>query len=139
MLGWFHALMPKEERFFDLFAQHSRTLVAGAEALRSMLDGGDMVPHHYRSVMDRENEADQITREVLTAARQASEWTHGAFDITFASVGFLYDYRAGKRPTDAQLECALQADRHRLRRLLRQVREAQQKNQPVDGFLREQK
>lgn len=38
-------------------------------------------------------------------------------------------------PTDAQLELALQADRHRLRRLLRQVREAQQKNQPHDKLL----
>jgi uncharacterized protein len=70
MLGWFHKLMPKEERFFDLFAQHSRTVVAGAESLRSMLDGGDMVPHHYRAVMDREQEADMITREVLIAVRR---------------------------------------------------------------------
>ena len=29
MLRWFHALMPKEERFVDLFAQHSRAVVAG--------------------------------------------------------------------------------------------------------------
>jgi predicted phosphate transport protein (TIGR00153 family) len=70
MLGWFHALLPREERFFDLFAQHSRTVVAGAEALRAMLEGGDAVPQHYRSVMDREQEADGITREVLIAVRR---------------------------------------------------------------------
>ena len=35
MLRWFHALMPKEESFFDLFAQHSRAVVAGAQALRA--------------------------------------------------------------------------------------------------------
>jgi uncharacterized protein len=70
MLRWFHALLPREERFFDLFAQHSRTVVAGAEALRSLLDGGEAVPHHYRMVMDRENEADAITREVLIAVRR---------------------------------------------------------------------
>ena len=35
-----------------------------------------------------------------------SELTQGAFDITFASVGFLYDYRRGKRPDQAQLETA---------------------------------
>ena len=34
MLGWFRALMPKEDRFFDLFESHSQTLVGGAEALR---------------------------------------------------------------------------------------------------------
>ena len=35
MLRWFHALMPKEERFFDMFAQHSEAVVAGATALRA--------------------------------------------------------------------------------------------------------
>jgi uncharacterized protein len=30
MLGWFQALMPKEERFFDLFESHAETLVQGA-------------------------------------------------------------------------------------------------------------
>jgi predicted phosphate transport protein (TIGR00153 family) len=62
--------MPKEERFFDLFIQHSRTLVAGAEALRALLEGGDAVPQHYKMVMDREQEADNITREVLIAVRR---------------------------------------------------------------------
>jgi thiamine biosynthesis lipoprotein len=35
-----------------------------------------------------------------------SALTQGAFDITFASVGFLYDYRRGKRPDQAQLQAA---------------------------------
>jgi thiamine biosynthesis lipoprotein len=35
-----------------------------------------------------------------------SELTQGAFDITFASVGFLYDFRRGKRPDQAQLQAA---------------------------------
>jgi len=39
MMRWFHALMPKEERFFDLFARHSKAVLAGAEALRAMLEG----------------------------------------------------------------------------------------------------
>ena len=43
MLRWFHRLMPKEERFFELFAQHSHAVVAGAEALRAMLEGGDAI------------------------------------------------------------------------------------------------
>ena len=70
MLRWFHALLPREERFFDLFAKHSQIVVQGAEALRSMLDGGEAVPTHYRAVMDRENEADAVTREVLIAVRR---------------------------------------------------------------------
>jgi predicted phosphate transport protein (TIGR00153 family) len=70
MLGWFRALMPREERFFDLFARHSHTVVAGAEALRQMLDGGDGVPQQYRIIMEREQEADFITRDVLIAVRR---------------------------------------------------------------------
>jgi hypothetical protein len=71
MLGWFRALMPREERFFDLFARHSQTVVAGAEALRQMLDGGEGVPQQYRIIMDREQEADFITRDVLIAVRRS--------------------------------------------------------------------
>src|SRR5438067_6689183 len=70
MLRWFHALMPKEERFFDLFAQHSHAVVAGAVALRAMLEGGDAIPRNYQTVMDREQDADNVTREVLIAVRR---------------------------------------------------------------------
>ena len=70
MLRWFHALMPKEERFFELFAQHSRAIVAGAEALRAMMEGGEAITHNYQVVMDRENDADNATREVLIAVRR---------------------------------------------------------------------
>jgi predicted phosphate transport protein (TIGR00153 family) len=70
MLRWFHALMPREERFFDLFARHSETVGEGAKALRAMLEGGDAVPRFYKTVMDREHDADNITREVLIAVRR---------------------------------------------------------------------
>lgn len=70
MLRWFHALMPKEEQFFELFARHSEVVVAGAEALRSMLEGGDAIPKNYQLVMDREHDADDATREVLIAVRR---------------------------------------------------------------------
>jgi predicted phosphate transport protein (TIGR00153 family) len=69
-MRWFRALMPREERFFDLFARHSDVVVAGARALRDMLEGGDAVPRNYKTVMDREHDADNITREVLTAVRR---------------------------------------------------------------------
>jgi uncharacterized protein len=70
MLRWFQALLPREERFFDLFARHSEAVAAGAQALREMLDGGDDVPRHYQTVVDREHDADAVTREVLIAVRR---------------------------------------------------------------------
>jgi uncharacterized protein len=70
MLRWFQALLPREERFFDLFARHSEAVAAGAKALREMLEGGDAVPRHYKTVVDREHDADDVTREVLIAVRR---------------------------------------------------------------------
>lgn len=70
MLRWFHALMPKEERFFDLFAQHSQAVLGGAKALRAMLEGGEAVERNCETVMDREHDADNVTREVLIAVRR---------------------------------------------------------------------
>ena len=70
MMGWFKALMPKEEFFFVLFARHSQAVLAGAEALRAMLEGGDAIERNYQIVMDREQDADDVTREVLIAVRR---------------------------------------------------------------------
>src|SRR6202521_4343878 len=70
MLGGLRALMPKEERFFELFARHAQVTLAGAEALRGLLNGGDDVLRHCKEISARENEADEITREVLTALRR---------------------------------------------------------------------
>ncbi len=71
MLGWFRALMPKEERFFDLFERHARLTLMGAETLRSLLKGGDDVVRCCREIGKRETEADEVTREVLTALRRS--------------------------------------------------------------------
>ena len=70
MLGWFQALMPKEERFFELFARHATIVVAGAEALRGLLQGGDSIERYCKQIFEREAEADEITRQVLTAVRR---------------------------------------------------------------------
>lgn len=71
MLGWFKALLPREERFFDLFEDHVRIIQASAEALRGMLNSdASGIDGQCRAVMDREVEADRVTREVLIAVRR---------------------------------------------------------------------
>jgi thiamine biosynthesis lipoprotein len=45
--------------------------------------------------------------EVIRASLEFSRLTDGAFDVTYASVGYLYDYRARQRPTDSQISQAL--------------------------------
>jgi thiamine biosynthesis lipoprotein len=46
---------------------------------------------------------------LLSRALQFSRLSRGAFDITYASVGHLYDYRAGIAPSDAQVARAREA------------------------------
>jgi len=45
--------------------------------------------------------------EVVERALEMSRISDGAFDVTYASVGYLYDYRAHRRPTDEQITAAL--------------------------------
>jgi len=70
-MRWFKALMPKEHSFFELFAKHSRTLVEGAEALQGMLRGGAEIEFYCDKISQHENEADNITREVMMAIRRS--------------------------------------------------------------------
>jgi uncharacterized protein Yka (UPF0111/DUF47 family) len=70
MLGWFQALMPKEERFFDLFEKHAQTLVAGSRHLRAVLDGGPGLSENCACVSAEEEAADAITRDVMAAVRR---------------------------------------------------------------------
>jgi predicted phosphate transport protein (TIGR00153 family) len=70
MLRWFRVFLPKEERFFDLFARHAKTVAQGAAALQGMLEGGEETLVYCQRVNQFENDADNITREVLTAVRR---------------------------------------------------------------------
>lgn len=51
--------------------------------------------------------------KVLERAVQVSELSNGAFDISFGSVGYLYDYRAKRKPTDDELSDGLAAVNYR--------------------------
>jgi hypothetical protein len=82
--------MPREDRFVSLFEPYATLVVATAESLRAALAGGPALHQQLQAVVDRESEADAITREVirggsgnlhrrdewsfcLTAARMAAE------------------------------------------------------------------
>jgi predicted phosphate transport protein (TIGR00153 family) len=71
MFRWFHALMPREDRFFALYNRHAQTLVEGAGALRELLKGGPGVAAAAQKVFAFEIEADAIARDVLLLARRS--------------------------------------------------------------------
>lgn len=70
MMSVFRKLMPREDKFFDLFCQHSKTVVAAAHALDQLLSGQDVVGNCER-IVTLENQADDITRDVLLAVRRS--------------------------------------------------------------------
>jgi FAD:protein FMN transferase len=51
--------------------------------------------------------------QLLTTSLEYSRITEGAFDITYASVGYMYDFRERKRPTEQQIQSALPAINYR--------------------------
>ncbi len=58
---------------------------------------------------DHPVEVDKELYDLIKLSTHYSEITEGAFDITYASVGYLYDYPAHVRPTEAQIKAALPA------------------------------
>ncbi|EGD57680.1 hypothetical protein Y88_3006 [Novosphingobium nitrogenifigens DSM 19370] len=70
MFHWFQNLLPRQGNFFELFEAHGQTIVAGSSALARLLQGGSGMADHVREIIERENDADAITREVLVTVRK---------------------------------------------------------------------
>jgi len=65
-------LMPKEEKFIDLFCEHSKLIVAAADALAAMMaaDQKDR-PARGREVSAIEKQADSVTHQTIVALHRA--------------------------------------------------------------------
>ena len=70
MFGWFQRLLPRQGNFFELFEAHVKTVVAGADALSRLLHDGEHREDHIKEVIERENDADEIIRQMLREVRQ---------------------------------------------------------------------
>ena len=71
MFAWFQRLLPKTGNFFEMFEAHAQTVTAAADALSRLLqDGNGAAADHIREVIERENDADEITRSVLKTVRE---------------------------------------------------------------------
>src|SRR5690606_33534556 len=71
MLSWFRRLLPREDRFFDLFERHSRVVLEAAHEFKALLAGEGDIEAHCRRIVELENDADDITRDVLLAVRRS--------------------------------------------------------------------
>ncbi|WP_245653898.1 DUF47 family protein [Novosphingobium rosa] len=69
MFQWFQGLLPRQHDFFEKFETHATLLAAGSDALARLLQGAKTADH-AREIAEREEEADQITRDVLQTVRR---------------------------------------------------------------------
>jgi predicted phosphate transport protein (TIGR00153 family) len=70
MFAWFQRLLPRTGNFFEMFEAHAATVLAAAEATARVLEGGPAQAEHVREVIEREHDADEITRGVLHEVRR---------------------------------------------------------------------
>jgi uncharacterized protein len=70
MFAWFQRLLPRTGDFFGMFEAHAATLVAAADAMTKLVDGGTPHKEHIGEIERREHEADDIIRQVLTTVRR---------------------------------------------------------------------
>lgn len=69
MFSLVRKIMPREDRFFDMFEKQSQILVDAADTLARLLEGGNSKAHD--ELGDLEDAADLVTAEVMTAVRRS--------------------------------------------------------------------
>jgi len=69
MFAWFQRLLPRKGDFFGMFEAHAATLVGAAESLSQLADDGVSTQQALKAIRDREHEADELIRQVLTEVR----------------------------------------------------------------------
>ena len=71
MFNLFKKMMPKEEKFFDLFEAHAAKAVAAAASLRAIFEGGKTITTNCKTLMAHEDDADKVTEQVMQALRKS--------------------------------------------------------------------
>ena len=71
MVGFLKKLMPREDKFFDLFEAHAEKSLAAAKSLAAVFAGGKTIAAHCAALMKAEDEADHITEHVNEALRKS--------------------------------------------------------------------
>ncbi len=103
----------------ELWSDYGADGTAALDAVMAEMHRIDrlMSPHKATSELSRINREAQagpvvISDEMFTLLQKAVAFSHvsnGAFDITYASAGHLYDYRAGVQPSQDALRAACAA------------------------------
>jgi|SRR5437868_6967342 len=70
MFAWFQRVLPQRGDFFGMFEAHAATLVAAAQALQRLASDGSSTGEVLQTIRNREHDADEVIRQVLTTVRK---------------------------------------------------------------------
>jgi uncharacterized protein len=71
MFDFIKKMMPREDKFFDLFEAHAAKAVAALGFLRVALNGGKDMQVNIAALMKEEDAADRVTDDVMEAIRKS--------------------------------------------------------------------
>ena len=77
------------------------------DELMSTYKPGSQLSQVNAHAYERPVQVDADIIDVVQKSIEYSRLSEGVFDVTYASVGYLYDYRAHQHPTEAQIAAAL--------------------------------
>jgi hypothetical protein len=60
------SLMPREQKFFDLFEESAKNIVAAAKALKEMLDTWQFIDSRVAEITELEHRGDTITHQIMS-------------------------------------------------------------------------
>jgi thiamine biosynthesis lipoprotein len=116
----------------ELWATEPRLAQRGIDAVMADMHRTDELMSTYRPgsqlslvnahAFDRPVRVDADIIDVVEKSLDYSRLSGGIFDITYASVGYLYDYRARVHPTDEQIAAALPSIDYRQLQIDREAR-----------------
>ncbi len=71
MVGFLKKLMPREDKFFDLFEAHAAKSLEAAKSLAAIFQGGKTIQAHCAALMKSEDEADHLAEKSSEALRKS--------------------------------------------------------------------
>ncbi len=75
-------ILPREERFFDLFEQHASTLLLASQRLRNLVEDFTDVQGKFAQLTEVEHQGDFITHEIIDLTRRSFTTPFDTEDIT---------------------------------------------------------
>jgi uncharacterized protein len=88
------SLVPREQRFYDLFEQQATTLVRAADLLKEALEDVENLPTRQREIKDLEHLGDKHTYEIMRTLNETfvTPFDHEDISVLAACLDDILDY-----------------------------------------------